>query len=587
MSFGFGLSDFVAVSTFAWQVYTCLKDAPEEHKTLLEDVISLHEVLTQVEGKVEKQKDSLVGREWTQLQDISRKCKEALEDIRSMLRKYQMEGRSKAWSRVKFAGKDTAPIRTRIAAQVDRLNTFNGLLLLSAQTRTERKIDRIIATLKHRGSVISIENVATVMDEDYGWKEFGQALQDQGITLQMVQERHESFVGLLADAVTRVNGEGNTTDREGSPTECDPLSFTSGRGLDPFEDPATEVQKDFIKFAPNTLGNIRESLTYEISQTTKGVKSGNTKANPRSSQQRKSTSSILPSSIAREEEISSEAQRRGCLRLGASICKVAKSPRIGASKRESALDNMKMLYTPLQFKNLNRLLRAVCRGEDDTISRLELIASKDDAETRGQLMASRFASFFGCLEILIILLSTESSDIETRFEDTCIADFENILCNDIDISNRSRQQWPPSTSPSDALKAASCVIAFWHDRGLCDVMQTAFRKPRSAVSGNNKKSRQRQIAGDSSGQALILKAPQICACCSSLLTPMVASIVDERALDEGLTLPEELFRSSDPAAVKMVMNAYTRLILKDLLGHGGNIIRDREIWKNATELGMM
>lgn len=587
MSFGFGISDFVTVPQLAWQVYSSLKDAPEDHKTLLEDVLSLHEVLVQVEGKVEKQNDSLAAREWAQLHDISKRCKEALEDIRSMLRKYQMEGRGKAWNRVKFAGKDTASVRTRIAAQVDRLNTFNGFLLLSAHNRTERKIDKIIATLKRRGSVVSVETVASVMDEGRGWKFFGRALEEQGITLQMVQERHESFVGLLAEAVTRLNTQGSPNDSEGSPTENDIISVIDGTELDPVEDPVAEVAKDFTKFAPYALDNLTKALAYEVGQTSEATESSDPKTSPKILQQGKDKSPLLRAQSEKDNERFSEAQRRGCLRLGASICRVARSPRIGASTRESALSDMKTLYTPPQFKNMVKLLRAVCRGEDDTISRLELIASTDSIGDYGQLMASRFASLFGRPEMLIILLSNDPSDIQTPTGVTFITtDFEDILCKDVDSSIRHRQQWPPSTSPSDALKAASCVLEFWHDQGLCDIIQTTFPKVRGPFNKNNS-IRQRRIVDEADSQTRLLPTSEVCTHCSSLLKSMVSSVVEERDLDDGPALPDELYQSNDPAAVKLVLDAYTRLFLKELLGHGSNILRDREMRKNAEELGIM
>ena len=587
MSFGFGISDSVTVPQLAWQVYSSLKDAPEDHKILLEDVLSLHEVLVEVEGKVAKQEDSLAAREWAQLQDISKRCKEALEDIRNMLRKYQMEGRGKAWNRVKFAGKDTASVRTRIAAQVDRLNTFNGFLLLSAHNRTERKIDKIVATLKHRGSVVSLETVASVMDEGRGWKFFGRALEDQGITLQMVQERHESFVSLLAEAVTRGNTQGNPYDSEGSPTENDIISVLDGTELDPVEDPVTEVAKDFTKFAPYASDTLAKTLAYGVGQASKATESADSNTSPKTLLQEKSKSVLLRAPSAKDHERFGEAQRRGCLRLGASICRVARSPRLGATTRESALNDMKTLYTPPQFKNMVKLLRAVCRGEDDTISRLELIASTDGIGEHGQLMASRFASLFGRPEMLIILLSNDPSDIQTPTGVTFITtDFEDILCKNVDGSIRHRQQWPPSTSPSDALKAASCVLEFWHDQGLCDIIQTTFPKFHGPFNKNNS-IRRRQIVDEADSQTQPLPTPEICSHCSSLLKPMVSSIVEERDLDDGPALPEELYKSNDPAAVKLVLDAYTRLFLKGLLGHGSNMLRDREMRKNAKELGIM
>ena len=588
MSFGLSVSDLVTVSQLSWQVYSSVKEAPEEYQALLEDVRSLHGVLVKVENKVAKQKDTLAAPEWTQLQDIAKRCKEVLDDTRSMLRKYQMNGPGKAWSRVKFAGKDTASVRTRIAAQIDRLNTFNGFLLLSAQNRTERNIDKIITILKRRGSIVSIDTVAQVMDKDRGWKLFGRALEGQGITLQMVRERHGSFVSLLADAVAQANIEGNTTDSEGSPTGDDVISAVDEANIESVEDLVAELEKDFTKSAPYTSDNDDKTLVRELGKTTTPGQSSEGNTSAKALQERKNISAMLPGSSAKGHERFSEARRRGCLRLAASLCRIAKSPRIGASTRESALSDMKMLYTPPQYKNLVRLLRAVCRGEDDTVSRLEVMASMDSASNPSETMASRFASLFGRSEMLIILLSNDPSDIQTPTGVTFTTDFEDILCNNVDGSVRYRQQWPSSATSSDALNAASCVLEFWHDQGLCDIMQTTFPKPRGPFNRNNSGRRnQRRVADDADSQTQLLQKPEICTHCSSLLKPMVASVVEEIDLDEDEALPDKLFQSSDPAAVKVVLDVYTRLFLKELLGHGSNILRDREMRKNAKELGIM
>jgi hypothetical protein len=49
MSFGFGVSDFVALGTLAWQVYRSCRDAPENFGNVSQDVLSLHAVLREVE----------------------------------------------------------------------------------------------------------------------------------------------------------------------------------------------------------------------------------------------------------------------------------------------------------------------------------------------------------------------------------------------------------------------------------------------------------------------------------------------------------------------------------------------------------
>lgn len=189
MSLGISPSDFVTLPQFAWRIYNVLKDAPEVHKALSQEVLSLQQILVKVEAKINKKARNLVQEDLEQLNGISQGCKNVLEEVESMLDVYKREDPGVSFGRIRFATKDVALIRSRIAAQVDRLNAFNGILMVSSQDRTERKLDKVIAALKRRESMISIETMASVLHRRQGWETFGRALEDEGITLKMVQER--------------------------------------------------------------------------------------------------------------------------------------------------------------------------------------------------------------------------------------------------------------------------------------------------------------------------------------------------------------------------------------------------------------
>ena len=240
---GLSPSDFVTVPQLAWRVYTVLRDAPGAHKALSQEVLSLQQILAKVETNINNKTRNLDQEDVEQLNEISRSCKEVLEDVDSMLQAYKADDRGLLLGRIKFATKDIALIRSRIAAQVDRLNAFNGFLVLSSQDRTERKLDKVIELLKRRGSVISIESMASVLHKKQGWETFGRALEDEGVTLKMVQERHSFAVRFLAAAVDRAVASDNAANDE---VAVKIASFNSQLMVHASEDASTESLIDCL-----------------------------------------------------------------------------------------------------------------------------------------------------------------------------------------------------------------------------------------------------------------------------------------------------------------------------------------------------
>ena len=203
MSFGFSVGDFSAILQLAWQVYNALKDAPGNHRELSDDVLFLHDIIVRVDENITQQKYHLAQDDRKQLQDITAKCNHVLRDVQKMLNKYNKDGRMRAWSKIMFATIDISPFRARIAAQADRLNIFNGLLLQSSQARIENKLDKVIANLKRRGSVISITSAQSLSCDNNTWNAMGRALEEQGITPDLVRSNHDNIIKLLVNAVAR------------------------------------------------------------------------------------------------------------------------------------------------------------------------------------------------------------------------------------------------------------------------------------------------------------------------------------------------------------------------------------------------
>ena len=220
------------------------------------------------------------------LGDIATSCRDALSDVNDVLQKHPMHSGNRAWSVLRFATKDTAAMRERITSLVDRLHAYNGLLMLSAQARTERKLNKIIGALRRQGSVISVDTVASAASKDREWKSFTAALAERGITPQILVDRHRSFVELLSSAASTSQSP-EPLRIVPSPQEIEETiqpsvrpSSSQSQNLDPIQDDHYPVQEPLRSISRrfSTIGHFKEPKTQKQCHSTHATLAG---GNPR------------------------------------------------------------------------------------------------------------------------------------------------------------------------------------------------------------------------------------------------------------------------------------------------------------------
>lgn len=124
MSFGYSVGDFAALGQFAWHVYKSCKDAPESFKNMSLEVLSLHAVLKEVE-------ETLSGYPLSQsrqasLETITNGCQEVLQDLQSLVDRYQSLGSQtkRSWDRLRWHSNDIAELRARLTSNTVLLTAF-------------------------------------------------------------------------------------------------------------------------------------------------------------------------------------------------------------------------------------------------------------------------------------------------------------------------------------------------------------------------------------------------------------------------------------------------------------------------------
>ena len=127
MSFGFSISDFIAVGELALRVYRAYRDAPEQFAAISTEVGSLHLILKEVECTWKEQLPTEKEREFEQ---IVNGCKSVLGDLEKLLRKYKTIGKKTRWTwdRLKWHQDDIVELRLRVISHVGLLQSFNSSL---------------------------------------------------------------------------------------------------------------------------------------------------------------------------------------------------------------------------------------------------------------------------------------------------------------------------------------------------------------------------------------------------------------------------------------------------------------------------
>lgn len=100
--YGFGVGDFVATVTLAWDLYKSTKDAPESFNNIHSDVLSFHAVLKEAEETILKEHYSESRQ--ARLNQIGDGCRSVLIDLDILVKKYASLGTQskRTWDRMRW-----------------------------------------------------------------------------------------------------------------------------------------------------------------------------------------------------------------------------------------------------------------------------------------------------------------------------------------------------------------------------------------------------------------------------------------------------------------------------------------------------
>jgi hypothetical protein len=124
MSFGYSVGDFIALGQLAWQVYKSCKDAPGSFKNISSEVLSLHAVMKEVEETLSS--CTLPQSKQASLVTITNGCKDALQDLQSLVDRYESLGlqTKRTWDRLRWHSNDIAELRARLTSNTVLLTAF-------------------------------------------------------------------------------------------------------------------------------------------------------------------------------------------------------------------------------------------------------------------------------------------------------------------------------------------------------------------------------------------------------------------------------------------------------------------------------
>lgn len=129
MSFGVGLGDVLLLSKLAWDVYLDCKEASDDFRRLATEAASLHVVLKETEVYLNEHQELDPSRK-NRLQILTNGCRETLDDLRKLLKKYESLGTQaqRTWDRLRIGLEDLADVRSRLVSNVTMLTAFNSTL---------------------------------------------------------------------------------------------------------------------------------------------------------------------------------------------------------------------------------------------------------------------------------------------------------------------------------------------------------------------------------------------------------------------------------------------------------------------------
>ncbi|MCJ1387118.1 hypothetical protein MMC17_010247 [Xylographa soralifera] len=222
MSFGFGVGDFIAVGTLAWNVYGACKGAEKDFKLVTGEVKyvltellrlskqlnfyftlaqmrsvpqdpslnlycprALHSAFKRMEIEI-ADPNSLLNREGAsrkdELDQIISNSTQVLCELEEIVKRYSKLSRvEKPFWRLRYAAENADAIRGRLSFQISTISLFYDSLQIPALARMERSLDQVLSargTLHRTPSILSAVELQDVLP----WQELEKELLDSGVS---------------------------------------------------------------------------------------------------------------------------------------------------------------------------------------------------------------------------------------------------------------------------------------------------------------------------------------------------------------------------------------------------------------------
>ena len=210
MSFGFGVTDFLTLTSLAWNVYKDCKSASAEFREVGNEVISLHTSLRELQDECED-KDSILNSNQEDkkrtLNVLVQNCIEVLKELQQLLTRYRSLGtnQKRAWDRVKFGSEGIQEIRNKLMFHTSSLTLFLTTLETTSLRRMEKKIDDLAAQIRagcHEPSIVSLCDDADVLEQENSWRLLLNELSDD-FSMDEIQKHKDEIKLYIRELVDR------------------------------------------------------------------------------------------------------------------------------------------------------------------------------------------------------------------------------------------------------------------------------------------------------------------------------------------------------------------------------------------------
>lgn len=405
--YGFGVGDFVAVGTLAWNVYKSCRAAPGSFSNISTEVLSLHAVLKEADETVFR--SALSPESQARLKTIGDGCQCVLGDLQALVDKYESLGTQskRTWDRMKWGAEDIVEVRSRIVSNTTLLTAFirwaasllkyldlplMQLLLSTSQRSVEQKLDKLISDFqqgKRAPSVVSLQTVDSLdPDDKEAWRTIRKELEDIGISVAAFDANKDFIFEWFSNALdTGAFQEQPVSSPSGSVHSLDVLSSTSSlssSGVKESNKPITGNTEP-PKASKSTSKPARNHTTVKARQASNRIGAA---AGPQSS--------VIPTKVPRVAALIATLSRP--------------KKRLINAVTDNDVDRIKKILTsPATSRLIERpVLNAALQSASQATSReayvLLLDAGADINEGEGQFRALTMAVLDGRKSLVVFLL---------------------------------------------------------------------------------------------------------------------------------------------------------------------------------------